>query len=250
VCSSDLLPRNAPKFRIIGLDSDWDAYDLMFGSIFAKADDLIKAGSRDNFMANVLKTEVLQKGQKAVVQIGYNHSFTRYRLAAIKDGKFVCEAPGRFGYLLYHEFGKRVFQVSLHNWHLGAGFEEGGVASGDENIPMRLPMGGLIEDLLKKMGNRPLGFDVEASPLANLRDHKSYFFAFQPKVVFADIAQGYIFLKPLDEQSHVTWARGFVDKNNYEKVKAIAEKRGWVKQGKCPKPEILDAKLAEYFKRK
>ena len=62
-------------------------------------------------------------------------------------------------------------------------------------------------------------------------------------MVFSDIAQGYIFLKPLAELSKIGWVKGFIDESNFEKVKAIALKRGWIKPEECNTPEQLDKKM-------
>jgi hypothetical protein len=65
--------------------------------------------------------------------------------------------------------------------------------------------------------------------------------------VFSDIAQGYVFLKPLAKLSKITWINGFIDDSNFEKVKAIALKRKWIKPGECNTPEQLDRKFKLLF---
>ena len=76
-------------------------------------------------------------------------------------------------------------------------------------------MGGFLENVFAANGNAPVGFDVTASPFANLRDAGGYWFAFQKYTVFSDIAQGYVFLTPLNKLHRVSWAKGFVNEQNY-----------------------------------
>ncbi len=78
-------------------------------------------------------------------------------------------------------------------------------------------------------GNKSVGFDVEDSPFANLRDRKSLYFASNSETVFSDIAQGYIFTKPLSSLNfRMTWVDGFINEENFERAKALAKKRGWI----------------------
>jgi hypothetical protein len=106
-----------------------------------------------------------------------------------------------------------------------------------------------LERIMMKNGNRPIGFDVDNSPFANLRDRKSLYFASHKEEVFSDIAQGYIFIKPIGKLGKMIWVKGFIDKSNFGRAKAIAEKRGWiamfekgglVKHGECNSPKGLD----------
>jgi hypothetical protein len=177
---------------------------------------------------------VLEKGGKVLVQVGYMHSFTRYRL---------YKTAPRFGYILNQRYGDRVFQVCLHQMHFGPEVVTGG------RPKSRPVIMGFMEKLLNKNGNKAVGFDIDGSPFANLRDRKSMYFALQEDMVFSDIAQGYIFLKPIRKLGRMTWVKGFVDESNFERVRAIAkkrrwieiaEKRGFIKSGECDTPEGLD----------
>ena len=233
------LPPEAERLRVIALDSDWDGYDLLCGSLWKKPDDFIKMVRRDKHMTKVVRREILDKGAKALVQIGYNHSFTHYRQPLVIKGKLMGETPRRFGCILHEKYGDRIFQVCLHQRHFGpevfTGEPEGGAS------PV-LP--GLLERIIAMGTDTPVGFDVENSPFAPLRDRASYFFAFQNYVTFDDIARGYVFLKPLDEISRVTWVEGFIDESNFEQARGILLKK--VKPGdrkeveQCSTPREVD----------
>jgi hypothetical protein len=230
------LPLQAERLKVVGLEQDWDAHDRFFGSR-EKPDE-----ERDEHMATVFAQEVLKKGEKALILIGFSHSFTHYRQPILKDGKLVDERA-RFAYTLYQEYGDKIFQICLHLRHAGRETLTGGKGEPD---PILIDF---LERILQKAGNRPAGFDIQNSPFANLRDRQSSYFAFQPDVVFSDVTRGYIFLKPLKKLSKITWVTGFIDASNFEKAKAVAEKRGWIKEfekkglikpGQCDTPEGLD----------
>jgi hypothetical protein len=240
--NSKLGPQ-AQKFKILGLDSDWDAYALFCGSQNAQTATKRVVEKRDPYMAEVVINEVLKKSEKAIVHTGYNHSFTRYQLPKVINGKLTGTLPPRLGHILHKRYGGRIFQICLHQQHFGTEVLTGGKPT---SKPVLI---GFMEDLLRKNQNKPIGFDIENSPFANLRDRKSYYFAFQNEVVFSDIAQGYIFLKPIRKLRKMTWVKGFIDQSNFERAKAIAQKRGWIamfekrgilKPGQCDTPEGLD----------
>lgn len=227
------LPPEAERFKVVALDKgDWEAYDMPTSPFSKETEDFIK--EHDTFMANVLAHEVLEKGGKALVQIGYMHSFVHYRLG---------ETTPRFGYILHEKYGDRIFQVCLHQPHFGPEVLKG---KPPKSMPVIIDF---IEKIMRKNRNKPAGFDIDGSPFANLRDRKSLYFAFQEDTVFSDIAQGYIFIKPLNKLSKMTWVEGFISEENFERAKAIArkrgliamfEKRGIIKPGQCDTPEGLD----------
>lgn len=229
------LCAEAERFKVIPLSSDWSWEELHSKSWSEEA--------HDNHMANILAQEVLDKGKKALVQIGYNHSFTQYRQPHVKNGKLIGEAHPRFGYILYEKYGDKIFQICLHLWHAGFEMLTGGKGEPD---PILIDF---VEQMLEKAGNKAAGFDIQNSPFANLRDKQSYYFHFQKDVVFSDIARGYVFLKPLEDLRKITWVRGFIDESNFERAKKVAEKRGWIvmlekrgvlKPGECDTPQGLD----------
>lgn len=231
------LPPQAQKVKVVPLSSDWDAYDIVSGA-WTEANEK----AHDNHMAQILSSEVLEKGEKALVLIGYNHSFTHYRQPRFKDGKLIGERHARFGYILHRKYGDRIFQVCLHLRHRGPKVVTKQPTSGHPILV------GFMEKMFEANNDKPVGFDVENSPFACLRDKGSYYFAFQKDVVFSDIAQGYIFLKPLDKLSRVTWVKGFIDESNFERAKTIALKRGWIKPQECKTPQELDKEFAILFR--
>ena len=232
---------DSQKFMVLGMDSDWDAYDFFCGSWWRKGDDFYKMIRRDKFMAKVVDREVLGKNIKALVQIGYAHSFTHYRMPAIQDEKIVRERASRFGGILYKKHQDRIFQVCLHQWHFTPEIYIG------EEPSRRQPLGGFLEELFEMNNNAQVGFDVENSPFARLRDSESYLFTYQPYVVFSYIAQGYVFLKPLERLNKITWIKNFITDKNFDKARGICLQRDWIKTDECKTPEDLNVFLRKAF---
>jgi len=232
------LPAGAPRVRIVGLDSEIEEYEVLRAPEQQRPALREKLEGRDQYMADVLIRELHTHKGKVLLHTGYMHSLPRYRQPVVADGKFVREMEPRMGGILQRKLGKKVFQICLHQWH----FSPEAVTGGEPSL--RQPLGGLIEELLAANGNEPLGFDIEGSLFENLRDRQSYYFAHQPKVVFSDIAQGYVFLKPLkDLGRHCTWVKGFIDQTNFGNVRGIALQRGWIKEDEAKTPQELDAKI-------
>lgn len=244
------LPQGAQRIEVVGLDADWDGYDLLCGSLWRKPYAFVKVIGRDSHMAKIISREILEKGEKALVQIGYAHTFPRYRGPVVKGGKLVAEASPRFGYKLHEKYGERIFQVCMHQHQFSP------EVFMDENYAgpiVQSDLIGLLERIFELNGNRPVGFDVQGSPFGNLRDEKIFYFAFQKYVLFSDIAQGYVFLKPLSELSKVSWIPGFIDDSNFEKAKAILLKKiskaeDRLEVEKCKTPEELDGVMSEVMK--
>lgn len=232
------LPAGAGKFRIVGLDVEQDPIDTLPGS--KNRNETIKAlRQRDNAMAETFIREIGKTGTKVLVHTGVHHAFTRYRQPVVRNGKLAGLVDPRLGVLLARAYGEKVFQICLHTWDYAA--DARGMGKG------RQVLGGLLERVMAANGNRPVGFDIEASPFGKLRDGKSYYFAFQPKVVFADLNQGYVFHTPLAQRRGCRWAVGFINHSNYEKARKMASSRGWIKPGQYKTPKELDSRFKAIF---
>ncbi len=224
---NNTLPSRAPKFRVVGLENGWDRYwaECGRGKLQARSQGLLAA--RDADMAAALEREVLKRDRKALVLVGYAHSFTR------------CTTPSRspMGYLLAQRYGDRVFQICLHQRHIP-------VAPAEGHRQALLPA--FIEAAAQSSGLSNIGWDIAATPFANLRDPSSAYFTFEPDLVFSDLAEGYVFLAPLAELNPVSWIPGFINQENFSKANAITLKRGWLNTP-AKTPEELDTFLRQIF---
>ncbi len=232
------LPAEAEKLKVLCLDSDLDMTALVAGQRLWRLPDLAyRMVVRDQFMAKLLTREVLEKDRKTLVHIGNSHAYTRYRRPIVKNEELVLESRGRLGSILHQQYGSRILHVALHQWS----FPRESV-TGDNNVSPRKPMGGVLEKIFAKNNNTPVGFDVFNSPFADLRDNEDCHFAFQQYVTFSDIAEGYVFLRPLDELHKTTWADGFVNEANHEILRAFLRRRAGIDVGdRLPHEELNDA---------
>ena len=117
----------------------------------------------------------------------------------------------------------------------------------DLDSEKRMPLGGLIEELMKDRGSGGMGFDVEGTPFADLRYEERDHMRYQKQYTFGHLNQGYLFLCPLKEQEQMTWIDGFICKKNFAKVMKFMKAHGAIRvlrqRGRIT-PELLD----EFYK--
>ncbi len=114
----------------------------------------------------------------------------------------------RMGFLLHQKYGDEVFQILLHDGHYES--LEGAIR-------------GFIEQIAHRRQDLPVGFDVEGSPFALLRDSDALFFRHQPGACFSDLAAGYVFLKPIENQETCDWLEGYISEDMFVKNKPYCE---------------------------
>jgi len=212
------LPAEAPRFRIIGMDSDWSQYDLWFETKDRRKVFEVTL-NREEHMTQVLRDESLDAGHKALVHVGYTHTVTCH-------GIYMAT-------VLRKEYGDRLFQVALHREH---GF-------GKESAPLTL----LLEETIAQTGGAPRGFDIVGSPFASLVDKNTIYSRMKPGFGFEKFAEGYVLIAPVSDLHPTDWIDGFITEESFDKALAVAVRLGWVKEGECENPGELNAKIAERF---
>jgi len=219
------LPAGQEHLRVVGidkrmdfqLDALWRANKLTDPALIEKAKAQPDIYKRDDWLLENLEKETLAKGAKALLLIGLHHSFTRYAQPKLdKDLKLEREWP-RTGRVLRQKYGEKVFQIALHGPQMSPQVIDKTYQGGEPVLS------DLIERIMAARGNRPVGFDSTGSPFANIRDSLSYYFHWQPRMTFADIYEGFVFLKPVKELSPCSWMKGFISDEMFEKSKAYYE---------------------------
>jgi hypothetical protein len=221
------LPAGSESMTVIGIDKAMD-YQLDFlwregklkdqPALMEKAEKQPSIYDRDGWLADNLGQEILDKGRKGILLVGFNHSFTHYGQPRWdKERKNVIGTWDRMGVLLYKKYGDKVCQVGYHLKH---------------EAPMKLREGdkggealltSFIEKIMAARGNKPAGFDVPGSPFAGLRDNYNYYFYWEPDVRLEDLYRGYIFLKPQKDLTRCGWLPDFITDEMFEKSKAYYE---------------------------
>jgi hypothetical protein len=210
-------PSDTPPFLVLGMDDEWDQLDQL-------TDKNPKSGfekrmAREKHLIRVVRSATFEKGQKAVVHVGRDHSIT-------------CQGE-RLGAVLSREYGDRLFQVVLHHEYQG------------RNQPA--PMTSFLDAIFAESGAQPVGLDLRGSPFANLVDKECVYWLAVPSAGLADFAQGYVFLRPIADLTRVSWIDGFVDSSNFARALPVAEEMGWSTKGECSNPECLDGKMKKKF---
>lgn len=219
------IPVESDKMTVVGISETFDGPSLalvgigdspMASPVWEKIRlyklpvTLITLALSDEIMAVNIEKEIIETGKKAIAWIGGDHSFTHYAHSYSvmgKDRKFY-----RMGYLLHNKYGDKIFQILMHHWYLSPKMDFKGVQ-----------MGNFIERVMSKHSNAPVGFDLNGSPFANLRDTSCWYFYKQPKVNFNDIARGYIFLKPNREMRSCEYMEGYISKEMFMRNKFFYE---------------------------
>jgi hypothetical protein len=208
------LPAGAPRFRIVGLDRRGgdSASMLADGERTTRGlTDLpntvthINSFDADNFFwAEVLDREVLQSHAKALVYSGEGHAYTRFIHSRGTDGGFTV---GNFVYDAIHD---RAFTINIHGSASDGRIE---LARTVDSIFAKLPGGGIntgFDTRSHAIGRLPIreyGCSIEVHPRCD-------------GFSLSDIADGYVYLGPVDSWHSVTFRPDFITAKNYEQVEA------------------------------
>jgi hypothetical protein len=217
------VPEGRRKMRLVGINYDWDgpSFALVRGlagdgppgppppvwerlRVFRVAPDFVAILAIDEIYARNIEREIIEKGEKGVVWVGVSHAPVRFRYAAVVDSKIVRELP-RMGFMLHQKYGNRVCHIMLHE-------------------PLHGPrIARVIEESVSNAGGTEVGFDVTGSPWAALRDGNDPCYRGRPGVCFGDIADGYIFLKPMKALHRCAWLPGYISPQMFVRNKPFYE---------------------------
>lgn len=212
------LPKDARKFRVVGLNgnSDWsyvkteedrDNPEIM--------KNVFKDGPGDQFMADVIIKEFLQKEEKALIFSGINHAYTKYKQPIYheKEKRFVRFVDDRMGNIIYDKIGERCITIFLHSpW-----------PSKDKFSEDVYPAEGVIDKLMIKIDEKfkPVGFDIKGTPFEKLPGKTSLWQHGYNNFNLGVYCDGYIYTKPLSKYKGVEVAPGFINENN--RIEAIQQ---------------------------
>jgi hypothetical protein len=206
------LPKGAPRFRVLNLSYqyDWSAYrggqrtPENMSRVFYK-------GTPDKYRAEIVAREVMDKHQKVLMLVGLVHGYTKYKpchLDFSSDNFCACD-DNLLGNRLYKMFSDRVCSIVLHQAF--------------QNMPNQAPYlvapaGGLLDTLMRRNGNLPLGFDLGDTPPGRLPDRSAHALGYSNFTV-GQIADGYIFLVPFDSMQGCAIDEHFFDGKTWEEIK-------------------------------
>jgi hypothetical protein len=192
------LEPEKPRLRFIGIFPDWDIPEIMITWGTKPHDSpecqaiIEKMKTADAIYAQPIDDEILAKGIKGLAYVGRCHDFTHYEFKP--DQNFGRPVMAN---ILYKKYGERVFQV----W-LDAGFLDP------------------IEDVMALRKDTPVGFDLFASPFANILSRSGWD---APEVPLAKIARGYVYLGSSVNLHKNTPIKGFVTEEMFKKYRQYYE---------------------------
>jgi hypothetical protein len=205
-----ILPEDAPKFRIIGLDyrARWDLLTENMPSILWKY--ILHKGPRNEHMAGIIKREIIKKHHKALIYTGQHHAFTRCHEPQydFKRKKLIRKNKKTMGNIVYRKIPERVFNICLHYpWEttVGKGIHD-------------YPVDGAVDRVMMEFEMIRVGFDVNGSPFGNLGDSDAVYSAGRKNFVFSDFCDGYIFLKHFSNYEGCTVDPLFITEENLKEA--------------------------------
>ena len=205
------IPSGRKKMRLVGIDTKWDgpSMGLVTGGENAKIkapvweklrilrilDDVLVQIKRDEVMARNVEKEIIEKKERGIVWIGYNHSFTHYQQPIFLRGQLV-KVWDRMGVILHRKYGDEIFQVVFHQYF--------------DSV-----MRDFIERIMEKRKHVPVAFDVSGNSFGSLRDNRSEDYKYWPGLEFSDKVCGYVYLKPITELSRCQWLEGYISEKMF-----------------------------------
>ncbi len=205
------LPKDARKFRILGLNDspDWSYVkteeDRDKGTVMRK----VWKGGGEHLWAKVILDSVVAKGGKILVYSGIHHAFSEYKQPVVVNGKFIRFDDTRMGNYVFKEIGKRAITICLHApWPGTEGY--GG--------PFVQPVDGLIDRLMLEIDPKfqRVGFNTKGTPFEKATGKTSVYQHGYENFTLAAFCDGYIFQQPLAAYQGVTPIRDFINEENWE----------------------------------
>ncbi|MDD3771881.1 MAG: ChaN family lipoprotein [Weeksellaceae bacterium] len=216
------LPKNAPKFRIFGIEEDIDFSYVQSEEDFDNPEVMRKVfkssydfEESEGFSAFVIQKEILDKNEKALIYSGIHHAFTEYYQPRydiekkIFGGSYEKE---RMGNLIKNKLGDKTMTIFIHGpWYDKNGYKM-----------QILPIDGVLDSLFSLPEYQeyyPFGMDTRGTSLGDLKGKTSVYQYGYPNFTLKDFCDGYIFLKPINDYTTVTPIADFVKPENVEYIK-------------------------------
>jgi hypothetical protein len=199
-------------------------------------------GDPDVHMADVVIKEFVDKGQKALIYSGNHHAFTRYHqpIYDFENKRFLRFNTTRMGNLVFNKIGDRAFNIYLHApWGSNSNLD----------VDTR-PMHGVIDAVMQKLNNKPVGFDVRGTPFAAIADNQSYYSLGYANFTLYTYCDGYIFQGRLEDSEGVTVDPLSITEANLQEAIAYLPNAAFRKRVKKPDDLIAAMRRSADMKRR
>jgi hypothetical protein len=208
-------PKDAPPFRIVGIDDDWTQLAMLEAD---RGESFKLRLQREDVMHESARGAIATHGPRAIVHIGAAH--------AVRHGI-------RLAHRLHGDHGDRMTSVIFHH-HLRT-------RAGDSEIQA------LLEEAVQAAEvDVPVAFAVTGSPLARVReDDLPPMMMLGPAAAFEDFAPSLVYFGPPDSMPKGHWITGFVNEESFEEAREVAIRLRMIEADEGTTAEELDALLAE-----
>jgi uncharacterized iron-regulated protein len=189
--------------------------------------------SRDRYMAHILEKKVIAHDLKAIYYCGGAHSSYLTRSYAFDEKTGNCLRYLSAGQILKILYPQLVYSVELY----GANKDRAYYPSTNPELWDRY-LDGKMDEIFRRNGNRPVGFDITVPPFSNIREGDYYMFWERGKSeifkkeypkcfekirdianrIISDSNDGIIFLKPLEKYEGATVSEIFFDDTFMQRI--------------------------------
>ncbi|WP_281613240.1 hypothetical protein [Flammeovirga sp. SubArs3] len=193
------------KFRIVNLSYhfDWTKFNMddkeCMGDVFYR-------GEIDSFRYELVKREIVEPKEKALLLVGTPHAFTKFlnkKLPVTLKKDCPCQSVF-LGNRLYDLLEDDICTILLHQGFYGTEASDYKLIS---------PADGKIEALMKQNNYKPVGFDLTGT-VGEFSDH-SFYSSCHDTFKLQDFFDGYIFLAPFSEMEGCTFDDYFYEGKDY-----------------------------------
>ena len=195
----------AKKFRIINMSYifNWSVFDghrsrSTMEKVFSK-------GPIDTYRADLIDSEIIRNREKVLILTGAPHAYIKQEFPGSTENPY---QNADLGARLFDWYPGRIFSIMLHQPFEIRESDTAQITSSGENV---------IERMIKKLGNRPIGFDLQTSSVSSVTDSGTAACGHSgsgPGCLF----NGYIFLKPLEGLTGCTLDNEFFKNKAWENI--------------------------------
>jgi hypothetical protein len=211
------IPKEEDKFMIYGIMHDYD-----FSEMKSRSDEYdeaimlkVRKGIADpeQFMADCIIKEFVDKQKKALIYCGIHHAFTGYQ----GYGR-------RVGVIVKNRIGDKTMTISLHYpWKTKKG----------SLTKLTYPVNGLLDSFIRRHESETYAFGINVNNTAfgDLMDTASSYSENGP-ISLSSFCDGYIYLNSFSSCENVTIQKDFINGTSFRYAKA-----------QFPNPELRDGIL-------
>lgn len=204
------LANSARKFRILNLSYKYDWVKAPTVRTPENARQIYLQGPVDAYRAELIRREILDKSEKILILTGTPHSFTFYRIPIydFNANGFVRFEDRNLGQRLYQQAPDQIYCILLHQafdskW-------QGGV----ERV---FPAQGAIDQVMAGYTDKRVGFNLRGTPFGDLIED-SYYASGYVDFRLGQLADGYVYERPLTEFEGCTLDEAFLTEANWSEA--------------------------------